>query len=136
MKISYLFPVALLVTISTGCVAAPKMYHWGNYSQTLYVSKKTSTEENFLKHQQNLETIIEESQKRDLRVPPGVYAELGYIYFRQNRNTEAVKYFQLEETLYPESQILMQRLTQAAKAREDTEEGNKMPLETSISNQN
>lgn len=135
MKVRQFFPFALLVIFSTGC-AAPKMYHWGTYSETLYASKKTSTEENLLKHKQNLEAIIEESQKRDLRVPPGVYAELGYIYFRQSKNDEAIKYFQLEEKLYPESQILMQRLTQAAKAREETKENKKEPLETSSSDRN
>jgi len=59
-------------------------------------------------------------------VVPGVYAELGYIYFRQNATDAAVKYFLLEEQTYPESRIFMERLVQAAKARaaDTVEEGN------------
>ena len=101
-----------------GC-AAPKMYYWGEYSNSLYSCRKQATEANLIKHKQILENIIEESNKRDLRVPPGVYAELGYIYFRQNKNDEALKYFQLEERTYPESKVFIQRLSQAAKAKGD-----------------
>jgi hypothetical protein len=95
------------------------MYYWGDYSNSLYCCRKDSTEENLLKHKQILENIVEESAKRNLRVPPGVCAELGYIYFRQNNSQEAIKYFELEERTYPESKVLMQRLTQATKARTD-----------------
>ena len=96
---------------------APKMYYWGDYSNSLYSCRKNATEANLLKHKQVLENIVEESNKRNLRVPPGVYSELGYIYFRQNKNEEAIKYFALEERIYPESTVFMQRLTQAAKAK-------------------
>jgi len=42
---------------------------------------------------------------------------LGYIYFRQNNNDTAVKYFEMEARTYPESRVFMERLTQAAKAK-------------------
>lgn len=107
-----------LAFISVGC-AAPRMYYWGDYSKSLYGSCKEPTEANLLKHKQVLENIVDESNKRNLRVPPGVYGELGYIYFRQGKNVEAIKYFDLEEKTYPESKVFMQRLTQAAKAKDD-----------------
>jgi hypothetical protein len=100
-----------------GCATQQPMYYWGDYSNSLYCCRKDSTEENLLKHKEILENIVEESAKRNLRVPPGVCAELGYIYFRQKKNQEAIKYFETEERTYPESKVLMQRLTQAAKAK-------------------
>jgi hypothetical protein len=103
--------------MTSGCATQQPMYYWGDYSNSLYCCRKDSTDENLLKHKQILENIIEESGKRNLRVPPGVHAELGYIYFRQNKTQEAIKYFELEERTYPESKVLMQRLTQAANAR-------------------
>jgi len=115
----FLFAMCLLSVLSFGCATQQPMYYWGDYSKSLYCCRKDSTEENLLKHKQILENIIEESAKRNLRVPPGVCAELGYIYFRQNNSQEAIKYFELEERTYPEAKILMQRLTQAAKARTD-----------------
>jgi hypothetical protein len=103
--------------MTSGCATQQPMYYWGDYSNSLYCCRKDSTDENLLKHKEILENIIEESGKRNLRVPPGVCAELGYIYFRQNKNQEAMKYFELEERTYPESKVLMDRLTQAAKAK-------------------
>lgn len=97
----------------SGC-AAPSMYYWGDYSSTLYHSKKTPSDESVLKHQQALENIIEESKTRNLKVPPGVYAELGYIYLKQNKNQFAIQYFKLEKEIYPESALLMQRLENVA----------------------
>jgi hypothetical protein len=96
-----------------GC-AAPSMYYWGDYSNTLYHLKKTPSDESVLKHQQALEKIIEESKTRNLVVPPGVYAELGYIYLRQNKNQIAIQHFKMEKEIYPESALLMQRLENAA----------------------
>ena len=52
-------------------------------------------------------------------MPPGVYAELGYFYFRQNNDGLASRYFQMEEDLYPESKILMTRLKQAVALRKE-----------------
>ncbi len=103
-----------------GC-AAPRtsMYYWGGYSNSLYTCRITPSEENLIKHKQVLENIIEESNMRNLRVPPGVYSELGYIYFRENRNEEAIKYYEMEARIYPESAVFMQRLTQAANAKGD-----------------
>jgi len=99
-----------------GC-ATNKLYYWGDYSKTLYSFRKDASDENLLKHKATLENIIEESGNRNLRVPPGVYSELGYIYLRQNNNDTAIKYFDMEAKTYPESRLFMERLTQSAKAK-------------------
>jgi len=106
-----------LIVFSMISCAPQRMYYWGDYSNTLYAVRKDANDETLLKHQKALEQIIEESNTRNLRVPPGVYAELGYIYFKQNKKDIAVKYFDLEAKTYPESQVLMSRLTQAANAK-------------------
>jgi hypothetical protein len=118
MKRRSLLSLLLLLIVSSmiGC-ASQRMYYWGDYSETLYAMRKDTNDETLLKHQKTLEQIIVESNSRNLRVPPGVYAELGYIYFRQNKNDTAVKYFDMEAKTYPESQVLMTRLTQAAKSK-------------------
>ncbi len=124
MKRKIRWPLFLTVCFSfllLGCTT-PRMYYWGDYSKSLYSYRKTPKDETLLRHKQVLENIIEESQKANLRIPPGVYAELGYIYFRENNGSQALKYFELEEKLYPESKIFMQRLTQAVKARQDQNE--------------
>lgn len=116
-KTIYTIAVVLLLSVGSGC-APQKMYHWGNYSETLYQNKKNPCEETLLEHKQVLEEIVKASEQKNLRVPPGVYGELGYIYLRQNSTKEAKQFFKMEEQLYPESKILMDRLIQQADARE------------------
>jgi hypothetical protein len=122
-----IFLIFLMSFLFLGCVA-PQMYYWGDYSSSLHRYRKDPKEENFLKHKQVLEKIVAESQKNNLKVPPGVYAELGYIYFRENKGNEAIKYFELETQIYPESKLFMDRLTQAAKAKnQDSENKTGLP---------
>jgi hypothetical protein len=112
LKISFFIILALYLS---GCAGGQRMYYWGDYSNTLYKLKKHPSEESLLSHQQALEKIISESEKNNLRVPPGVYAELGYMYFRQNKKDLAIQNFHREKALYPESALLMDRLENAAK---------------------
>jgi hypothetical protein len=110
----------------SGCAPKPSMYYWGDYPKTLYASKKNPNDETLLAHKQSLENIIEQSKSYNLRVPPGVYAELGYFYFRTNNDKLASQYFTMEENLYPESKILMTRFKQALAARK--EQDTKQPM--------
>lgn len=107
--------IVVLAIFLSGCAGPPRMYYWGNYSDSLYQTKKHPSDESILSHQQVLEKILEESGKSNIRVPPGVYAELGYIYFRQNKKDLAIRNFKIEKALYPESALLMDRLENAAK---------------------
>lgn len=126
---SFKFGLIILLTIFLLGCAAPKMYYWGDYSDSLYRSKKDPSDESVLKHQQSLENIVEESKKNNLRIPPGVYAELGYIYFRQNKNQLAIQYFKLEKETYPEAAHFMDRLENAAKLREKSKVSTEKPIE-------
>jgi hypothetical protein len=110
-----LLPV-LCFLISTGC-APKKMYYFGNYSNTLYSFEKNQNDKSLLKHKQELETVITESESRNLPVPPGIYAELGYINLKSNNSKEAIRLFQAESQLYPESKHLMDRLIQSATSK-------------------
>jgi hypothetical protein len=106
----------LCCLVSTGC-ATKKMYYFGNYSNTLYSFEKNQNDESLLKHRQELETLITESESRNLPVPPGIYAELGYINLKSNNSKEAIRLFQAESQLYPESKHLMDRLIQSATSK-------------------
>ena len=100
-----------------GCASTKPMYYWGNYSDSLYDTKKNPGAETIAKHKEVLENIVEESKNRNLRIPPGVCAELGYLYAAQNNNKKAIELFQMEKMTYPESTILMDRLIQQSEKR-------------------
>jgi len=121
MKRKIFLLVALMISIFlAGCVSQ-KMYYLGDYSQTLYSLEKNQTEEALINHKQELEKILTESEARNLPVPPGIYAELGYINLKANNSLKAITLFQTESQLYPESKHLMDRLIQSAQAKENLE---------------
>ena len=84
--ISILFILTYVLLFSFGCATQKPMYFWGDYSGSLYKVHKDPNEKNVAEHQAQLETIIKQSEEKDLRVPPGVYGELGYIYALKNNS--------------------------------------------------
>jgi hypothetical protein len=105
--------------LMAGCKTVTEAgYYWGDYSQTLYNYTKAPSDETLLEHMSELERIIEESGERELRVPPGIHAELGYIKSRQGEDALALAHYESEMRLYPESRVFLERLTTAADEKE------------------
>lgn len=107
--------VLVLVIISTlffiGCATKQKpMYTWGKYSKSLYNYKKNPGEKSLAKHIEVLDKIMQDSKDKELRVPPGVCVEYGYILMNEGKTEEAINYFRIEEETYPESTVLIERL--------------------------
>lgn len=123
----------MAVLFCFGCSAKKQMYYWGDYSDSLYHAKKAPCVESLAKHKEVLENIVEESKNRNLRIPPGVCAELGYLYAANNNTKKAIELFQMEKQIYPESTILMDRLiVQAEKRASDDASSNETSIEKSI----
>ena len=120
-RIFFIFVVIMTGIFFAGCMPRQQMYYFGNYSQTLYAFEKNKNEEALINHKQELEKVISVSEVRNLPVPPGIFAELGYINFKANNSQEAIRLFKAESQLYPESKHLMDRLIQSAKAKENAE---------------
>lgn len=109
--------IAAMVVIS-GCAAqvTEAGYYWGDYSKTLYTYTKDPSEESLEVHLMELERIVEESAERDLRVPPGIHAEIGYIRSSLGEDAIAMSHYEAEINLYPESRLFLERLTQTEQA--------------------
>jgi hypothetical protein len=103
------FFLLLLLGVLMGCATQRPLYYWGNYSSSLYNYKKAPTEENLNAHKAVLLKIIDESNKLNLRVPPGVCCEYGYVLLKEGKEEEAMRYFELEEKTYPESKPFLDR---------------------------
>jgi hypothetical protein len=109
---------SVIAAMSVSCTQkAGSMYRWCDYSESLYSCKKNQSSVALAEHQALLERIITESNEHSMRVPPGVCAELGYIYAGQNRTREAIGLFQLEKQTYPEAVLLMDRLISRIESR-------------------
>lgn len=102
--------VILILVFFSGCathVSQSNLY-WGNYSNTLYMVKKEPGEVSNVAHEKELQSIVEKSKDMNLRVPPGIYAELGLYAMERSDDNAAQNYFSLEQETYPEGKILMQ----------------------------
>jgi len=109
--------MAAVALVMIGCAAPQKpLYYWNDYSHSLYNLKKNPSEETFASHKACLLQIIDDSTKNEVRVPPGVYGELGFMFMQENKSKEAVEYYRLEEQTYPESTPFMERLIASAKS--------------------
>lgn len=101
--------ILLLFIFLVGCATQKPLYYWGDYSSSLYKYKKVPNEENLKNHKVVLVNIIEESNKMNLKVPPGVHCEYGYLLLKEGKKEEAMYYFDLEEKNYPESRQFLER---------------------------
>ena len=105
-------PMIMLLTIlATGCATKKSsMYNYGDYSESFYAMKKETNADTSMEWKSTLEEIIADSKSDKLRVPPGVFANLGYIYLQANNTEKAVFFFKEEKTAYPESGRFMDNL--------------------------
>lgn len=113
MKLKILVVTMLL----SGCTAIkPPMYDYGTYAESFYGLKKNAGEESTKEWKAALEDIIVESDDQAIRVPPGVYANLGYLHLKENNAAQAISYFEKEKKTYPESGVFMKRLIKKSEA--------------------
>ena len=107
---STLIAFVIVVGVSLGgCVTRPKppIYYYGAYPQTLYKFKKDPSPASSAKHQASLEAVIKVSKEKNLRVPPGIYCEYGYLLWQKGQHSDAETQFNLEMQTYPESVVFV-----------------------------
>jgi hypothetical protein len=99
------------VSLLSGCVQPQPLYNYSDYNESYYHYKKDMSEESTLKLQKSIEEAIDKAgESRSGRVPPGMYANLGYIYLKGGNPKGAVLNFEKEKTTYPESAHFMDRI--------------------------
>lgn len=107
-KIFLSLPLFLLVFSGCAPSVSQSNLYWGSYSDTLYDVRKYDTEDVHRAHEAELASIVEESTRRGLKVPPGIYAELGLYALKRGDRPAAENYFSLEQQIYPEAAILFE----------------------------
>jgi hypothetical protein len=101
IPITFVFVAAVFLG---GCATKAKpLYFYGDYPKSLYKLKKDPSPEHQAKHQKALEKVIEVSKEEDLRVPPGIHCEYGYLLWQLGRHSDAERQFDLEIQTYPEA---------------------------------
>lgn len=112
--------------IFSGC-ASPALYDYGKYSQRQYHMHKLRTDEAIANYEQELLNVMETSARKSKRVPPGIFAEYGYLQALKGNLSSAQEYFDRERATYPESARYIQFLEEQIAQNAAT------PVETAVS---
>lgn len=107
--------IALLIVsiLATGCgkEVKPPLYSWGDYvKSSAEYGMNGHNKEVLEKHLLELEKLINESDAKNQRIAPGIYAEYAQILYETNKKEKARKYFELEKNTYPESSQFIDRV--------------------------
>jgi hypothetical protein len=112
VRINALLMVPILALSAAGCVTQHQHYNWGSYDPSLYDYYKNPTKVGELSA--SLQAVIDAADKNHSAVPPGIYAEYGYLQMQQGKNQSAVDLFKQEESHWPESKVFMERMIKVA----------------------
>lgn len=95
-----------VATSLIGC-GGPSLFYWGDFEQGLYeryVTEQPAQADAYL-----LETIADAEQQHQ-KVPPGAFADYGFLLFKRGDRNGAIAYFEKEKKAFPESSALMTKL--------------------------
>jgi hypothetical protein len=101
-----------IVLMAAGCVTKHERYNWGDYDPSLYGYYKDPAKLGELSA--SLAAVIDAAGTHQAAVPPGIYAEYGYLQLQQGKNLAAVELFKQEESHWPESKVFMDRMIKVA----------------------
>ena len=108
MKRMLFFSISVLLLAS--CTSQKPLYTWNNYEITSYNYLKNSDEKSIQELIENYQRVIEEQKGTRGVVPPGIYADYGFILLQISRTEEGKEMLLNEISLYPESNIFIQNI--------------------------
>lgn len=101
-RLLHLLPLLALGACAT---TTPPKYNWGNYSASLVaLDADPSTAGDY---EATLVKIVNDPAGH---VPPGIYAEYGYVLQKQGNNKDAIAMYAREKSAWPESGFLMDKM--------------------------
>lgn len=106
-KAYFIFSVVIL---AMSCTAPKQLYSWEKYEAASYNYIKNSDEASLAALLENYEQVISKQKGTRGVVPPGIYADYGFILMKTGRVAEGKDMLGKEIELYPESKIFIDRI--------------------------
>jgi len=104
----------------TGCMQPkPNIYYWGNYEQLVHDMYLKPGSADAPTQIEKLSSDLQNAESRGLKIHPGLYAQLGFMYALEGRMVEMESAFNQEKSLFPESTIFIDGLLKRAKRQGD-----------------
>lgn len=108
MKKLMLFAITMFLL--TSCVTEKPLYSWYTYEKSSYNYLKNSDDKSVEDLITSYQSIIEKQKGTRKVVPPGVYADYGFILIQANKVKEGKAMLLKEVELYPESKVFVDRI--------------------------
>ena len=99
--------ISLAVLFTFSCASTKQLYSWYDYQEDYYHYLKNADEKSLDKLIKTYDKIIEDQKATRGVVPPGIYADYGYLLLEKGKATEAKAMFAKEIELYPESEVFI-----------------------------
>ncbi len=98
------------VFVLFACTTQKPLYSYANYETTSYNYLKNSNEKSTQALIETYKQIIEKQKGSRGVVPPGVYADYGFLLLQANKTEEGKAMLLKEISLYPEAKVFIDRI--------------------------
>ena len=104
--------VLIASTLLIACAPSKKnyLYSWGQYYDASYGYLKNKDDKSTQALVDNYKSIINKQTGIRGKVPPGIYADYGFLLMQLNQTDVGRAMLQKEIELYPESKVFIDRI--------------------------
>lgn len=103
------------VVLFASCTTTKPLYTWSKYDISSYNYLKNNNENTTQELIDNYKAIIAKQKGTRHEVPPGIYADYGFILLQLGYYEEGNTMLEKEIKLYPESKIFIDRIIKMEK---------------------
>ncbi|MDR1155091.1 MAG: DUF4810 domain-containing protein [Bacteroidales bacterium] len=110
IEIKKLLFALCLPLMAISCAPQKNLYNWGGYQEASYQYMKSNTDKDLEKLLERYQYLIDNQKGGRMAVPPGIYADYGFLLVKQGKVEEGIKLMKMEVALYPESAVFVERI--------------------------
>lgn len=105
-----------ILVFALGACASRSIFYWGDYETAIH---DRLVENNGNAGEQNLIQTITAAEQSGKKVAPGLYADYGFMLYRRGNLEGAILYFDKERKTFPEATLLMGKLIDKIREKQD-----------------
>ncbi len=109
----------ITMILMAGCATNKDIYYWGEYEQLIHDAYMKPGSADTATQIEKLTADIQKAAATGKKVPPGIYAHLGFLYAMEGKDLQSKAAFKQEQTLYPESNTLIEGMMKRARQNEE-----------------
>jgi hypothetical protein len=110
MKKKFLFIGLGATLFFASCAPKKTLYSWSNYDTASYIYLKNGDEKSIEQLIKTYQQLIDKQDGSRKTVPPGIYADYGFILVQTGKTAEGKAMLEKEIALYPESKVFINRI--------------------------